>query len=417
MGGGGDGVKTLPFDGIRILDLTMMWAGPYATRIFGEMGAEVLKVESPRAWDNIRTLVPQPGATEPWNSSYYFNDYNRDKKSVTLDLADERGRAVFLQLVRKSDIVIENYRADVLDNLKLGYDVLRAEKADIILVSMAGFGKTGAERNAVGFGPIIEQMASLASTSGYGDDGVPYKTGLSYGDPVAGVAAAGAVALALIQRRKTGAGAFVDLAQRETMASLVGEAFVAASLRGEDPVHRGDRSPRFAPQGAYACAGEQQWLAISVRDDADWKALATITGAEALSSLPFAERQARHDELDALVSAWASSQDPQAAMESLQAAGVPAGRVLDTQAIHDDPHLAARGFWVRLPHPKMEPWRQPSTAWRLVEANPQMRRHAPLFGEHTREVLRDVAGLSDAEVEALFAAGICADEPVNPGVG
>ncbi len=173
-------MKRLPLDGIRIADLTMMWAGPYATRVLAEMGAEVIKIESPRAWDNIRTLIPQPGAPDPWNSSYYFNDYNRDKKSLTLDLADARGRATFLRLVEQCDVVMENYRADVLDNLGLGYEVLRQARQDIVLVSMAGYGKTGAERGYVGFGPIIEQMSGLASMTGYGDDGVPFKTGISY---------------------------------------------------------------------------------------------------------------------------------------------------------------------------------------------------------------------------------------------
>src|SRR5687768_4755330 len=191
------GMKKLPLEGVRIADLTMMWAGPFATRVLAEMGAEVIKIESPRAWDNIRTLIPQPGIEDPWNSSFYFNDYNRDKKSLTLDLAQDLGKQTFLKLVAKCDVVIENYRADVMDNLGLGYEVLRAAKPDIILISMAGYGKFGPEKDQVGFGPIIEQMSGLASMTGYGDDGVPTKTGLSYGDPVAGKAAAAAVALSL----------------------------------------------------------------------------------------------------------------------------------------------------------------------------------------------------------------------------
>ncbi len=411
-------MKKLPLEGVRIADLTMMWAGPYATRILAEMGAEVIKIESPRAWDNIRTLIPQPDAPEPWNSSFYFNYYNRDKKSLTLDLAQERGRQVFLSLVAHCDVVIENYRADVLDKLRLGYEVLRAARPDIILVSMAGFGKTGPERDNVGFGPIIEQMAGMTSLTGYGGpESEPTKTGISYGDPVAGIAAVGAVALGLIQRRKTGAGCFIDLAQRETMAAMIGEAFVAQSLRSEGPLHYGNRSPRFAPQGVYQMQGEEQWIAVSVRSDDEWRALATTIGAGDLAGLRFAERLARHDEIDGRISGWAASQLPREAMETLQAAGVPAGRVLDTKEIHDDPNLVARGYWVRLPHPRMHSWRQPASAWRLVEANPQLRRHAPLFGEHNREILGGLLRLTDEEIAALEAAGIIADAPVNPGVG
>ena len=410
-------MKKLPLDGIRVADLTMMWAGPYATRVLAEMGAEVIKVESPRSWDNIRTLIPQPGKDDPWNSSYYFNDYNRDKKSLTLDLAHPRGRELFLRLVERCDVVIENYRADVLDKLNLGYEVLRQARGDIILVSMAGFGKTGEERGHVGFGPIIEQMSGLASLSGYGDDGVPYKTGISYGDPVAGLAAASAVAMALIKRHRTGEGTYVDLPQRETMSTMIGEAFVAASLRGEGPQHYGGRSPRWAPQGVYRCSGEEQWLAISCRTDGEWAALAGVLARPDLAELSLAERRRRHDELDAVIAAWAIEREPLGAMVQLQGAGVPAGRVLDSDQIHDDPQLAARGYWVELPHPRMTPWKQPSTSWRLVEANPQLRRHAPLFGEHNDEILGELLGIPGVERQALAEAGIIGDSPINPGVG
>jgi crotonobetainyl-CoA:carnitine CoA-transferase CaiB-like acyl-CoA transferase len=410
-------MKKLPLDGIRVLDLTMMWAGPYATRLLGEMGAEVVKIESPSAWDNVRTLIPLPGIEEPWNSSYYWNDYNRDKKSLTLDLAQERGRELFLRLVPLADVVIENYRADVLEKLGLGYEVLRAAREDIILVSMPGFGKTGPESKHVGFGPIIEQTSGLTSRTGYGDDGIPYKTGISIGDPVGGTAACGAIALALIQRQRTGKGAYIDLAQREGMAALSGEAFVAASLRGEDPVHRANRSARWAPQGCYRAQGQEQWLVISATSDEEWRALARQIGREDLAPLSLDERFARHDDLDQAIEAWTTGQDPQKAMEALQAAGVPAGRVLDTQDIHDDPHLNARGFWVQLPHPKMHPWRQPSSAWRLVEANPRLRNHAPLFGQHNREILCGLLGLGEDDLRELEEAGIIADRPKNPGVG
>lgn len=409
-------MKRLPLEGIRVADLTMMWAGPYATRLLAEMGADVVKVESPRAWDNLRTLFPND-APEPWNAAFYFNDYNRDKRSLTLDLARPRGRELFLRLVAHCDCVIENYRADVLENLGLGYEVLRQARSDVILVSMAGFGKTGPERDLVGYGPIIEQMAGLTSLTGYGDDGVPYKTGISYGDPVSGLAAAGALVLALIRRRRSGEGAYIDLAQREVMAQMLGEAFAAASLRDEKPVHHGNRHPRFAPQGVYPCAGEDQWLALSVRDDAEWRALAGVIGAADVESLPLAERRERHDALDERIERWTRTQEPQAAMETLQAAGVPAARVLDTDAIHWDSHLQAREYWEFLPHPCMPPWPQPVSAWRLVEANPRPRRHAPLFGEHNREILCGLLGLPEAELAELEAAGVISDAPVDPKVG
>ena len=409
-------MKRLPLEGIRIVDLSMMWAGPYATHLLGEMGAEVIKVEAPRAWDNVRTLFPLPGP-EPWNASFYFNDYNREKKGLTLDLQQPRGRELLLALVAKSDAVVENYRADVLDKLDLGYEALKRVRPDIILISMAGFGKTGADRELVGFGPIVEQMAGLASLTGYGDDGVPYKTGISYGDPVGGTAAAAALVLALIQRRRTGRGAFIDLAQRETMAEMLPEAFVAASLRGADPVHRGNRHLVWAPQGVYPCQGKEQWLALSVRSDDEWRALCDVIGAPELAALALAERRARHDELDARIAAWSSAEEGAAAQQLLQERRIPAARMLDSDGIHWDPHLLARDYWDFMPHPSMAPCAQPAPAWRLLEANPRPRRPAPSFGEHNREILCGLLGLPESELAELAAAGVIGDAPVGAGVG
>ena len=408
-------MKKLPLEGIRIADLTMMWAGPFATRVLAEMGAEVIKIESPRAWDNIRTLIPLPDEAEPWNASWYFNDYSRDKKSLTLDLAQELGRQTFLKLAAKCDVVIENYRADVLDNLGLGFETLRAAKPDIILVSMAGYGKTGPERDQVGFGPIIEQMSGLASLTGYGDDGVPMKTGLSYGDPVAGMAAAAAVALALIQRRKTGEGAFIDLGQREVMSTLIGEAFVAASLRGEETTQHGNRDARSFAQGVYRCAGEEQWVAITLRTEGQWNDLAHHFGLGADHGGLTAS--ARLDEIDRRLSEWTAGKDPQWVLEQLAARAIPVGRVLDTVTVHEDRHLNERGFWKELPHPRMHAWKQPRSAWQLREARPEMKRHAPLFGEHNDEILRGLLGLGDAEMAELERLVIISGAPVNPGIG
>jgi crotonobetainyl-CoA:carnitine CoA-transferase CaiB-like acyl-CoA transferase len=411
-------MKKRPLDGIRVADFTMMWAGPAATRMLAEMGAEVIKIESPRAWDNIRTLLPQPYVPDPWNSAFYFNEYNRDKKSLVLDLNDARGHDAVLKVVATCDVVVENYRADVLDKLGLGYEVLRGVRPDIILVSMAAFGKTGIDRDYVGFGPVIEMMSGLASLSGYRTSDEPYKTGLSYGDPVGGAHAAAAVALALINRRRTGKGTHVDLAQREGASILAGEAFVAASLRGvTTPTLRGNRSDRWAPQGAYPCLGDDKWIVVSVVTDEQWRACCAIVGRADLAGLTLDERQRRHDELDGVLAGWTRTQDPQDAMEELQAVGVPAGRVLDVSDILDDRHLTRRHFWVYLPNPKMIRYKQGAPIWRLVEAGAVMERHAPLFGEHTREILTSLAGLSNDEVDDLYEAGVCADAPFNPVVG
>jgi len=406
---------SLPLAGLRVVDLTMMWAGPFATLQLASMGADVIKVESPSAWDNIRTLVPQPGVADPWNSAYYFQAYNRDKRSLTLDLAQDEGRELFLRMLADADVLVENYRADVLDKLGLTDEVLARANPRLVTVSMAAFGKEGPDREYVGFGPVIELMSGLTSLSGYEGDEEPFKTGISYGDPVAGLNAVAAIVLGLIERDATGRGCHVDLAQRETGMVLIGEAFVAAS-RGEEPVHRGCRDARFAPQGAYRVRGEDQWLVVSVRTDDEWRALCGLLGRNDLAGLPVDERRARHDELDTVLAEWLQPQRPQLVMERLQAGGVPAGRVLDCSAVHDDLQLLHRDFWVYLPNPKMIRHKQQGVPWRLVDAAPEPRRHAPFFGEHNAEILTEL-GLTADDLAGLTARRVVATAPINPGVG
>lgn len=402
-------MKQRPLEGIRVLDLTMMWAGPYATKMLGEMGADVIKIESPRAWDNIRTLFPRTDVVEdPWNSAFYFAEYNHEKRSVTLDLAQPDGRDTFLRLVANSDVVIENYRADVMDNLGLTTEVLVGAKPDLVLVSMAGFGKSGGDKDNVGYGPIIEMMSGLMSLSGYDAD-TPQKTGISYGDPVAGLAAVGAIALGLIRRQRTGEGSVVDLAQSEVSSKMAGVAFAALAGSAGVPAATGNRSSRWAPEGCYPARGEDQWIVVSCTDDAEWAACAGVVGREDLAGLTLAERRARHDELDEVIGAWSAPLDPRLAVDVLQAAGVPAGRVLDMRTIKDDPHLYARNFWIQIPDDKMRPFRKHGVVWRMLEANPTITRHAPYLGADNHAVLSEVGGLTDAEIDDLAAAGIIAD--------
>ena len=407
--------SALPLVGVRVLDLTMMWAGPFATMRMAEMGADVIKIESPSAWDNIRTLLPQEDATEPWNTSFYFNAYNRAKRSLTLDLAQPEGRELFLKLVKTADVVIENYRADVLDKLDLSVDTLRSLNPQLVVVSMAAFGKEGPDRDYVGFGPVIETMSGLASLTGYGD-GEPFKTGISYCDPVAGTFAVAAVGLGLAARDQSGAGLWIDLAQREAAMTLIGEAFLAGG-RGELPVHRGCRDEFFAPQNCYPTA-DGEWVVVSVRSDAEWHELCTHINLHAMSSLTAEQRHTEHDRIDDHIATWSRSLPADDVMLQLQSLGIPAGAVRTTSTVLTDQNLVARGYWQNLPHPKMNSYRQCAPLWSLMEAPERSpRRHAPLFGEHNEEVLRGELNLSDLELAGLSQHKVIADQPVNPGVG
>jgi crotonobetainyl-CoA:carnitine CoA-transferase CaiB-like acyl-CoA transferase len=405
----------LPLAGIRVLDLTMMWAGPFATMRMAEMGADVIKIESPSAWDNIRTLIPQPGVEDPWNSAFYFNAYNRAKRSLTLDLAQDDGRALFLQLVATADVVIENYRADVLDKLDLSVATLHAANPKLIVVSMAAFGKEGPDADYVGFGPVIEMMTGLASLTGYGD-GEPFKTGISYCDPLAGTFAVAAIGLALATRLEIGKGIWIDLAQREAAMTLIGEVFIAAE-RGEVPTQRGCRDAMVAPQNCYpSLSGE--WIVLSIRNDSEWQNLCALIDAEDLASLTTEERHRRHEEIDRRVTSWTETRSADAAFGALQKLGIAAGPVRTTTTILNDPNLLSRGFWQDLPHPKMHSYRQAAPLWRLgQDPDRSPRRHSPLFGEHNDEILRGELGLDDAAVSDLERRNIIATAPMNPGVG
>jgi len=404
-----------PLEGIRIADLTAVWAGPYATRLLADMGAEVIKIESPNNPDLLRALgLLPPGTEDAWNKSAYFNHNNRNKLGCALDLAHPRGKELFLQLVAKCDVVMENYRAEVLDKLGLGYEVLRAARPDVILVSMPGHGKDGPERDYVAYGTNVEQLAGLASLSGY-LDGPPQKTGISFGDPVAGTAAAGAVVLALLARRRTGNGQYIELAQRETLTGLIGEHVLGYQVTGEVPERIGNRHPAWAPHGCYPSSGDDAWITIACRNDADFAALCRVMERPDLASdARFALASDRHrnqDALDAEVAAWTRTLDRFDAFRRLAAAGVPACPVLGYRDLYDNEQLRNRGFFEQVTHAQAGSWDMEAPVYRFANRPTSIRRNAPMFGEHNAYVFSQLLGLSDDEIHALEKEGVTASVP------
>ena len=406
-----------PLSGVRVADLTMIWAGPYATKILADQGAEVIKIESPRAWDNIRTLLPPPTAPGErwWNTNFYFHEYSRNKKSLSLDLAEPQGKAIFARLVAQCDVVIENYRTDVMDNLGLSYDWLREQRDDIIVVGMAGFGKTGPERDAVGYGPIIEMLSGLTSSSGYGDDGMPYKSGISYGDPIAGITAAAAVATALIHRARTGRGQYIDLAQREAMSTMLGEFYMDWSMNRRLPEHQGNGHDWMAPHNIYPCAGDEEWIAICVRSDAEWEALKRVMGSpEWAESGEFSDQILRwehRETLDLRLGEWTAGRSKTDLFEALRAERIPSSPVWKTLELIREPHLRERRFYEPLRHPEVGLWMVHGWLWRTAGAGPCVLAPAPDFGQHNDEILGGLLGLSPEEQSALATAGITATQP------
>jgi crotonobetainyl-CoA:carnitine CoA-transferase CaiB-like acyl-CoA transferase len=349
-----------------------------------------------------------------YNKAGVFNHLNRNKLGCTLDLSHPRGRELFLKLVTRSDAVIESYRADVMDGLGLSYETLRQAKSDIILVSMPAHGKSGPEAGHIAYGTHVEQLAGLVSLTGYPDRG-PHKSGISYGDPVAGISAAAALCAALLYRRRTGHGRWVEVAQRESMTSVIGEFFVGFGMNGCQPPLLGNRHRSMAPHGCYPCAGEDRWLAIGVGSDAEFAALCRVMGRPDLAADPrFADVVSRHhhqDALDEAISAWTSGQSPQEAALALQQAGVAASPVPSVAELMEDPHLRERGFFERTAHAEAGVWEMDGIPWRLSLTPAHVRLGAPCFGEHNDYVFRHLLGLSEEEVAELERQGITAREP------
>ena len=411
-------MERLPLDGVRILDLSKVWAGPYGTRLLGDMGAEVIKVEAPGAWDMLRSLTLLGRDTERvYNKSAYFNHYNRNKYGCAIDFGHAKGHELALQLVAISDVVIENYRADVLERLDLTYDTMRSVNEAIILVSMPSHGSWGPDAHRVAYGTHVEQLAGLVSLSGY-EDGPPQRSAISYGDPMAGTFAASAVIATLLQRRRTGRGQHIEVAQWEAFLPFVGEFFLEYSMTGREPQRRGNRHSSMAPHGVYPCEGDDSWVAIAVGADREFAALCEVIGLPELArDERFADVVSRYrnqSELDEIVAAWTKERTHRDAAEALQAAGVPAAPVLTIPELVDDPHLLARGFFEEVTHREAGTWTMDGPAWRLDRSPAHVRLPAPCFGEHNDFVLRDLLGLSDAEMAELEREGVVAREPL-PG--
>lgn len=408
----------LPLQGVRVLDLTMVWAGPYATRILGDFGAEVIKVEGPANWDLLRDLhILGQGVARAYDRSAYFNNLNRNKFGCTLDLSTPEGRDICLRLAAKSDVVIENYRPDVMSSLRLEYEDFKAVRQDIIMVSMPGHGKTGPEAHRIAYGSNVEQLGGLVSIQGYPDRG-PHRSGISYGDPMAGIAAAGAVIAALFHRRVTGEGQYIELAQREALTTMLGEHVVGYTMTGRVPGPIGNRHVSMAPHGAYPAAGDDEWVTIAVRSDAEFAALCGVIGRPELARdgryADVVSRYRNQDELDAVLADWTQQRTAEEATEALVAAGVPASPVIPTPRLTEDPHLRARGFFELVAHAVAGVWEVDGMPYRYSRTPAHIRLPPPCFGEHNDYVLRDLAGLSAAEVAALKAKGVVADAPVRP---
>lgn len=421
-----EGLPRRALEGVRILDLSQVAIGPYATLLLASLGAQVIKVESHRRADTSRGPVApstptqmiqypagEPGE-QPWNRAAYFNQRNRGKIGVTLDFSTVGGKALITRFAAISDALVENFRAGVLDRQGLGWEGLQKINPQLVYLKLSSQGATGPERDYGSLGSTLEQTAGIASLTGY-DDGIPLLTNETYPDPVAGILGVGALIAGLRRARQSGQGQFIDFSQREATIGLLGDALMDFELNGRVAGPIGNRDPVSAPHGVYRCRGDDAWIAIAVETDGQWRGLCAAMGEPDWSAdgrfRAIAERRQFQDEIDAKLAAWTAGFDHIELMRLLQQHGVPAGAVLDGVELLADPQLGARGWWeqvtptaIRRPFPMITP------PWRMSGSPHRPLSPAPLLGEHNDTIYRDLLGLSAGEYAAYQAAGVISRE-------
>jgi crotonobetainyl-CoA:carnitine CoA-transferase CaiB-like acyl-CoA transferase len=392
-----------PLDGIRVLDLTAFWAGPYATHLLAALGADVLKVESPRRPDGMRfATVKQPTEDDWVEYGPTFHGANPGKRSLTLDFATPAGKELLLRLVEQVDVVVENFTPRVLPNAGLDHDVLLDRNPRVVVLRMPGFGLDGPWANHAGFAQTMEQTSGIGWLTGL-PEGEPIVR--STIDPIAGIHGAFGVLAALEHRNRTGEGQLVELPMVEVALNVAAEPVVTYSADGVRLDRQGNRGPGAAPQGIYATAGDEQWVALAVSTDAQWEALVGLVGRPAWSGLGRAERRARHDELDEGLLAWFAGRDRDATVELLLDAGIPAAPVWDQNLQDRLPQLVERGFAQVVVHPIAGEVATPGIGISSDRLDLAYRAAAPTVGQHTEEVLTEVLGLTAEELADLRAQG------------
>ncbi len=335
---------TLPLKGLRIIDLTMGWAGPTATRQMGDLGADVIKVESCQYPDWFRGTDTRPPYHEErtYEKAYWFQMNNRNKRGITLDLTTEAGLTLLKRLIKDADAVIDNYAADVMPRLGLGVETILKINPRLVVLTMPAFGMTGKWSGVRAYGSTLEQASGLPSVTGSPDD-PPTMLHAAIGDPVGGLNAAAALLLGFMHQRNTGEGQHIDLSQVECMLPMVAPSILEQSAAGKTSPRIGNRHPQYVPNGCFPTVGIDQWITLAVRTDGEWRALCGAMRRPDLADdaeLATAERRRKHeDRIETAIRQWLADVRPDIAMVTLQKAGIPAGIAKLPQDLAADPHL------------------------------------------------------------------------------
>ena len=416
-----------PLSTIRALELSEIWAGPFCGCLMGDMGAEIIKIESIQRIGRGPINPPSnaggypdddPG-NDPWNRQSNFNAINRNKKSLTLDLKTEQGLNAFKDLVSQSDIVFCNYARTVMENFGLSYDEVRKIKPDIIYMLMPGYGNTGPYADYRSMGMAIDAITGHSFLRGYPDMDHSSNSLVHHPDAVAATNGVMAIASALVHRTKTGEGQFIDMSQAESFMTHLGEIYLENQMQSFSRQRRGNRHPDFAPQGVYKCSGEDNWIAISIKSDADWSKFKATVGNNNLNSDVFdtlAGRQQHHDQIDKVINEWTYSQDRYDVLNRLQSDQITSGVVLDCGSdSYADPHLNERDFFQIVEHPSAGIYPMTGPIFKFESSNGHVIHNpAPCLGQDNMYVLKEVLGYGNDKITQFEANEIIGTVPL-PG--
>jgi crotonobetainyl-CoA:carnitine CoA-transferase CaiB-like acyl-CoA transferase len=416
-------MKRLPLEGVRIIDLTVVFAGPFATWLLGSMGAEVIMVDSIHHWPDMRRFFmmwPTPAMMEgrdpkrypnreygerPWNRSAFFTRVGWNKKSCCIHLGDPKGKEVFKRLVAVSDVLIENNSAKAMDHLALGPEVLMKVNPRLICINMPSYGRQGPYKDYVGWGDNAEALTGHHWVRGYDDEIHPlHNTGVYHMDSSGGATAALAAIMGLRKRRQTGKGTAIDFAQIESFMPQLGEIYMDYAWNGRVQRTLGNRHPT-AVQGCYRCRGEDAWVNITINNEEEWQGLCQAmdhplwTKEEAFTN--HENRRRNHDAFDQRLEEWTIKFDKFEAFMILQNHGVPAGPVYYEADTYRDPHLNARGFFQNIDHAETGSYRYPGFLWKMSETPMTVRNPPCTMGEHNEYVFKEVLGMSEEEIATL----------------
>jgi crotonobetainyl-CoA:carnitine CoA-transferase CaiB-like acyl-CoA transferase len=388
-----------PLAGVRVLEITKVWAGPYAGKMLAHLGAEVIKVESSTNLDEMRAY----GGVDI-NAAPYFLSINQEILSVQVNMKTDEGLDLVRQMIAKSDIVIDNIRPGAMERSHLGYEDLKKIKPDIIQCSIKMWGNEGPLGYQTGYAPCFASLSGLTALVGHEGE-TPKGMNIRYGDSTSGACAALACIAALHHREQTGEGQFIDLSAVESMTSLVGDSLFAYSVTGQVPQSDGNFHPEMCPHGAYPCK-DSSWISIAAETEEEWQALCTVLDAELADDPRFASLASRLENrhaLDAAMAERTQHADAAALAEQLRGAGVPAFKSMSSIDLCADDFLWAREAYRMVTDHKNGTRPIIGPSWRITPEGPRVERGAPLLGEHNDYVYREILGLSEERLADLIA--------------